>query len=77
MLYHMPNLKFILSMFHRFFGSRITLSIWFLATILAITPTSQLQMENESPKPYLLVIGVPFEVHNMHTNLQILKALKQ
>jgi len=77
MLYHMPNLEFILSMFPRFFGSRITLSIWLLATILAITPTSQLQIENESPKPSLLIIGVPFEVHSMHTNLQTVKALGQ
>jgi hypothetical protein len=34
-------------------------------------------MENEGPKPSMLVIGVPFEVRNMHTNLQTLNALGQ
>ncbi len=66
MLYHMSNLYIYL-----------TLSIWLLAAILAIIPTSQLKMENGGPKPFLLVIGIPPKVHNMHTNLQTLNALVQ
>jgi hypothetical protein len=70
MLYHMSNIYIYIYIY-------ITLSIWLLAFILAIIPTSHHKMENESPKPFLLVIGIPPKVRNMHTNLQNLKALGQ